>query len=108
MSGPTSSKHWDPVHRHYVVTTRPAAQLPPATPAPQPHPSNGFSTAGIIMGIIALVLFPPLFGIIGIIFSGVAFGRHESNAAPALIVSIGGMIAGMALGAMIWSQSGGY
>lgn len=107
-NGSASSREWDPVHRQYVINPRPAARPPTAVAEPQQPPSNGFSTAGIAMGIIALVIFPPVFGIVGIVFSGIAFGRRESNAAAALAVSIGGMLAGMALGVMVWSGSGGY
>lgn len=62
---------------------------------------NGLSTAGIILGAIAFIFFPILFGPAGLICGAIAKSRGEERAVIAMIVSACGLVIGMIIGAAI-------
>ena len=72
----------------------------PAWSQPQSN-GNGFSIAGIVLGAVALLFVPPLFGILGIVFAGIGLNKKERLAKVALIVSIVGLVLGMVLGVIV-------
>lgn len=75
--------------------------------APQPSTAgNGFSTAGIILGAIAFLLLPILFGPAGLILGAVGKSRGESKAVVAMVVSALGLVVGMFLGFVVFSSMG--
>src|SRR5579884_2955272 len=45
--------------------------------APPQSGGNGFSIAGIVLGAIAFLFVPPLFGILGIVFAAVGLNKKE-------------------------------
>jgi hypothetical protein len=102
--GNAGGQRWDPVQQRYVGG--PYSPAPPYghTSSSSVQPSNGFSTAGIAMGIISLLILPIIFGVLGIIFSCIALGRKEPRAGAALAVSVIGLIGGMIIGAVVWTQ----
>lgn len=69
-----------------------------------PNGSNTLSTIGIVLGAIAFVFFPILFGPAGLILGAVARSRGESRAVTAMVVSGIGLVVGMILGAIIYSS----
>lgn len=67
------------------------------------NPKQGLAFAGLICGIIAFLFFPPLFGVLGIVFSAISMSAGNKLGKTALIVSIVGLIVGMLVGAMVFS-----
>jgi hypothetical protein len=63
-----------------------------------------FVTAATMCGLIATVLLPPVFGIIGMILAGVAIGRREPRALFTFVFCVAAMLFGMAYG--IYSVTG--
>lgn len=62
-----------------------------------------FAILGIISGCIAFALFPPFFGILGIILGIVAMKKQQKQLGwVAVGVSIAGLVVGMVLGALFY------
>ena len=80
------------------------AFAPQALPSPRTS-SNGYSTAGIILGAIAFLFFPIICAQQGLILGGIAMSKGESRGVVALVVSGVGMIVGFILGALVWSNA---
>ncbi|OEV05984.1 hypothetical protein AN216_00905 [Streptomyces oceani] len=59
------------------------------------------SILGIVLGGVAFLFLPPLFGIAGLICGVVAHSRRERLAGTAVGISVGGLVLGMALGFMV-------
>jgi len=71
-------------------------------PQAAPTTSNVFSTWGIVLGAVAFLFFPVVFGPVGIILSAVGKSKNESRATVALTISIVGTVMGMFLGYILW------
>lgn len=87
-------------------TRQDAAAPPPPPPPGQYAPatvSNTLSTVGIILGAIAFLLFPILFGPAGLICGAIAKSKGEPRAVVALVVSGCGLVLGMLLGVLVWT-----
>lgn len=65
--------------------------------------SNTLSVIGIVLGAVAFLLLPPLFGLAGIVLGIIAMVRKERLGWVALVVSIAGLIGGMVIGAVVFS-----
>jgi hypothetical protein len=77
----------------------------PAFVAPSPSTAgNGFSTAGIILGVISFLFFPIIFGPAGLILGAVGKSKGESKAVTAMVVSGIGLVAGMIIGALVFAS----
>ncbi|MEV6630055.1 hypothetical protein AB0M54_04795 [Actinoplanes sp. NPDC051470] len=63
--------------------------------APQADVGNGFSIAGIVLGVIALVVCPLLFGLAGVAMAQRAHRRGESLSKVSFGVAIGGLVVGI-------------
>ena len=66
--------------------------------------SNGFSIAGIILGAIAFLILPIVFGPLGLVMGAVAKSKGEPLANRALWVAGIGLIAGMLMGALVFAS----
>jgi hypothetical protein len=76
----------------------------PSTYAPAPGTptsGNGFSIAAMVLGGIAFLLLPILFGPIAIVLAAVALSKNEPKARTGMTVAVTGTIVGMILGAMV-------
>jgi membrane protein YqaA with SNARE-associated domain len=73
----------------------------PVTATPS---SNTFSIWGIVLGSVAFLFLPVVFGPVGIILSAVGKSKNESRSTVALTVSIVGTVMGMILGWIIGSS----
>lgn len=63
---------------------------------------NVLSIIAMVLGVIALIFLPIVFGVIGLVLAIVAKTvRHERLAVPAIVVSAVGLIGGMILGAVL-------
>ncbi len=71
----------------------------------QAKPGNGLSIAAYVLGAIAILFFPIIFGVAGIICAGFAKSKKEPQANIALAVAIGGTILGFILGAIVNSYA---
>jgi hypothetical protein len=69
---------------------------------------NAYSIAGIVLGVIALVVCPVVFGIAGIVLAQRAHKRGESLGKVALGVSIGGLVGGIALTVLLMLTTSFY
>jgi hypothetical protein len=90
--------------------TQPPPQAPPTSPSQlhQPPPTNALSSnaaakplaiIGIVLGVIAALLLPPLFGPAGLICGGIAFALGEKRLGMiAMVVAAGCTMIGMTLG----------
>ena len=72
--------------------------------APGTAAGNRLSTIGIVLGAIAFVFFPIVFGPAGLILGAVAKSKGERLAVTAMVVSAAGLVVGMILGAIIYSS----
>jgi hypothetical protein len=71
-------------------------------PQQQPNPSNTLSIVGIVLGAVAFLFCPPLFGVAGIICGAIAKSKGERLASIALGVSIAGLVIGMLIGLLLF------
>ncbi len=72
------------------------------TPAAQgAKPKQGMAIAGLVCGIIAFLLLPPVFGVLGIVFGAISWKAGNKLGMAATIVSIVGLVVGMAVGAAV-------
>ncbi|WP_434590962.1 hypothetical protein [Streptomyces sp. A5-4] len=62
------------------------------------------SIVAIVFGVVALFFCPPLFGILGLVFGGIAKSKDEPLAVTGLIVAGVGLVLGMLLGVMVFSS----
>jgi uncharacterized protein DUF4190 len=62
--------------------------------------SNGLAIAGMVCGIVGLLLFPPVLGPLAIIFGGVGLSR-AGNGAPHRKMALAGIILGV-LDILLW------
>jgi hypothetical protein len=73
----------------------------PAQTAPE-HPGRVQGIIGIVCAVIALLLFPPIFGIAGIILGTLSLKKGEKNLGLiAIILSAVFMILGMIIGVAV-------
>jgi uncharacterized protein YacL len=75
----------------------------PATPDVRAA-GNSYSTVAIILGAIALWIFPIVFGPIALVLAAVAKSRKEPKATTAIAIAACGTIFGMIFGALVWSS----
>ena len=71
----------------------------------KPDNKQGLAIAGLVCGIIAFLFFPPLFGILGIVFGAISWKKGNKLGMAATIVSIAGLIIGMAIGAAVFTSN---
>ncbi|WP_299538701.1 hypothetical protein [uncultured Streptomyces sp.] len=71
--------------------------------APKPAATgNVLSIIAMVMGVIAFIFLPIVFGMIGLVLAIIAKTvRHERLAVVALVVSAAGLVGGMVLGAIV-------
>ncbi|MBT2489082.1 hypothetical protein J7E96_11215 [Streptomyces sp. ISL-96] len=62
------------------------------------------SIVAIVFGAVALFICPPLFGILGLVFGGIAKYKDEPLAVTGLIVAGAGLAIGMVLGFVVFSS----
>ena len=104
-------RYWDGVGWTMHVSAQPVSGgMPPACSQPNPyHPQmryavkTGYSTAGIIMGIIAVLFLPIVFGPLGLVFGSIAKSKGDPKGGVAMTVAGVGMVAGMLLGFLAFS-----
>ena len=65
-----------------------------------PQPMSWRTILGYVFGVIAVLFFPIVFGVLGIVFAALAVKRQEKTAGIALGVAIAGTIIGFILGYM--------
>jgi hypothetical protein len=65
---------------------------------------RGYTVFGVVTGLIALILFPPVFGVASIL-SGVQLFRHYDEQYGMAVMIWGGitLVAGVLLGMYMWS-----
>lgn len=83
-----------------------AVQPTLGTPTFQPMPSSGtqsntLSVLAIISGSISFLLFPMLFGSVGLVLAIVAKNKNETKANTAILVSSLGLGLGLIFGAIV-------
>ena len=65
-----------------------------------------FSIIGAVLGVIAIFILPPLFGIAGAILGGVGYSKGDRPLG--MYVAIGALVAmvvGFVLGAVVWNAT---
>ncbi|MFD6250609.1 hypothetical protein [Streptomyces roseolus] len=86
---------------HY--SNQPTGQQPYGAPE-RTATNNVLSIIAMVLGVIALLFLPIVFGVIGVVLAIVAKTvRHERLAVPAVVVAAVGLIGGMVLGALFVS-----
>lgn len=81
---------------------QPSWQLPQSSPWAR---SEGYSIAGIVLGVVAFVFIPIAFGPAGLILGAVGQSRGESKATIAMVVSCCGLVVGMLLGIIVYQSA---
>lgn len=116
--GGSGTRYWDgsawTTHVNDAPTAPPQAPgYPPAPPAypaygatpayaAQPASSTtGFWVGGTVCGVLALLLCPILLGPAGIVLGAVAVKKGDQKGWIAVVVSVVGLIGGMAIGAAL-------
>ena len=75
---------------------------------PQPattSSSNVLSIIGIVCGVLAVLVYPILFGPVGLIFGGIAKSKGERLSTVALVVAGVGMVIGVVVGALLYNAN---
>ena len=108
-SGRSAYRYWDGQGWTEQASDGAHPQVPaPAAPAhlapPPPKPGNPWSITAIVLGIIAVLLVPIVFGPGGIICAVVGKNKGERLWRTGLWVSILGMIVGIVINAIVLSQ----
>ncbi|WP_228974809.1 hypothetical protein [Streptomyces sp. DH12] len=63
--------------------------------------NNTLSIVAIVLGVVALIFLPIVFGVVGLVLAIVAKTvRHERLSTVAIVVSALGLVGGMILGAL--------
>ena len=88
------------------TTTASWPALPPAVgygqyPSLQ-RPQNGMGTAALILGILGLLLFGCIFGVLAVIFGSIGISRANAGRANNKGVAVAGLILGI-VGIVAWS-----
>lgn len=65
---------------------------------------SGYSIAGIVCGVVALLFCPIVMGLIGLGLASKASSRGESLAGTARLVSIVGLVGGMIIGVLMYTR----
>ena len=78
--------------------------MPTFVPPSPSTPGNGLSTVGIILGALAFIILPIVFGPAGLICGAIAKSKGESRAVVAMAVSGAGLVVGMILGALVFAS----
>ncbi|MCC5950633.1 MAG: hypothetical protein JJU45_00910 [Acidimicrobiia bacterium] len=73
-----------------------------ATGPPTP-PGNGYSTAAIVLGAIAVLFCPILLGPAGLVCAAIGKSKGEPRANIGFIVAGVGFVVGMVLGVLVWN-----
>lgn len=64
--------------------------------------NNTLSIVAIVLGVVALIFLPIVFGVIGLVLAIIAKAvRHERLSTVAIVVSAVGLVGGMILGALV-------
>ncbi|MGW0858151.1 hypothetical protein [Streptomyces sp. NPDC002690] len=80
---------------------QPAGQHYPGTPR-RGGAGNVLSIIAMVLGVIALLFIPIVFGVIAVVLAIIAKTvRHERFATIAIVVSAIGLVGGMILGAIV-------
>lgn len=77
----------------------------PTNPAAAQSTTSVLSIISFVLSGISLFFFPIVFGVAAIVTGAVALGRKERLGKIALPVAIVATIAGMVLGAIVYTQS---
>lgn len=102
-ANPQQERYWDGNAWTQDVRWRGAV---PAFPVASEAPvSNSFSVSAIILGALAFVVFPPLFGTIGLVLGAVGMARKEPKAPLGMGIAAAGLILGMLLGMVVVGAS---
>lgn len=100
-TNPQLQRFWDGAA--WTEHVRPV--MTPAFPVGQPAASNAFSVSAMILGALAFIIFPPLFGTVGMILGAVGMSRREPKAGLGMAVAGAGLVLGMLLGMIVVSSS---
>ncbi|MFF9147344.1 hypothetical protein ACWGBV_14560 [Streptomyces sp. NPDC055051] len=85
-------------------SNQPTGQQHYGAPAPAAS-GNVLSIIAMVLGVVALLFLPIVFGLIGVVLGIVAKTvQHERLAVPAIVVAAVGMVGGMILGALVVSS----
>ncbi len=80
---------------------------PPASPSGSSGRGRGWAIAGILSGLLAVVLVPILFGPLGVLFGIVGYVKCSRRAGiAAVVVGVLGFVVGIALTAFLLSAFG--
>ena len=95
-----SDGRWYPAWQHPAYRHLP----PPPHAWPVERSGNGYSTAGILCGVLALIV-PIVFGPISLILAAVGRSRSENRAVIAFVASGLGFFLGILLNLVVWLVS---
>lgn len=86
-----------------------APQAPPPAPADaRAEAGRGYSIAGGILGVAALVVLPILLGPAGIALGYVGYRKGDRHGRTAMIVAGVGTVLGILFGILAFQQFGGF
>jgi len=71
-------------------------------------PGNTLSIIGIVCGVLALLVCPPLFGIAGIVLGAIGLSRKESLGWWAIGASVAGLVLGLVLSVLVIGAMDGF
>lgn len=101
---PGQERYWDGAA--WTAHVRPQAfQHHSAVPMTSASTSSALSVTAIILGAVAFLILPPLFGTAGLVIGAVAKSRNEPLAVVGMVVSGVGLVVGMMLGVMAMSAT---
>ena len=66
--------------------------------------SNTLSIIAMVLGAIAVLVLPIVFGLAAIVLAAVAISKKEPLAKTAMIVAVAGTVLGFVVGALVYSS----
>ena len=68
-----------------------------------PSDGKGFAITSLVFAILSLLLFPVLFGPLGVVFGSIAWSKGSKFGMVSTLVTIPCMYFGMLFGMIVWS-----
>jgi hypothetical protein len=103
LSPSTPTSDHQPSHWVNDEWTGSASAVAPGRISSSPNEGDSLANLAIVLGVIALLFLPVVFGPIGIILGAISNRRGSDRGLIAVVVATIGTVAGMLIGILVWA-----